>query len=181
MGNKQSVRILLVGLDDSGKTTAVNTFGGNPNSTTSPSPGYTFEQIKKGHYVFEIYDVAGGEKLRGLWRHYYENTKALIFMVDSTQKERFAEAKEELTKVILSHELENRPLLILANKKDKAGALAPAEIAEALELKKIAQNRKWEVIPSNALTGEGLDEGLKWFTKVFKEAKEHKNKDKEPK
>lgn len=101
---------------------------------------YGLEQIIKGKYVFEIYDIAGGEKLRNLWRHYYEGSKALvcdlisfvidhssmahifiiislqIFMVDSTNKERFPEAKEELKKLIQAPELFHLPVLVLSNK-----------------------------------------------------------------
>jgi len=171
MGNKQSIRVLLVGLDDAGKTTAVNSFAGRSGVATTPSTGYNFEEIKKGHYLFEIYDVAGGEKLRQLWRHYYENTKCVIFMIDSTEKTRFPEAKEELSKLVLSHELEKLPVLILANKIDKAGAASVSDISDALELKRLCHTREWTVIPSNALTGEGLEDGLKWFEKSLKTKK----------
>jgi len=145
---------------------------------TTPSTGFEIQTVKmKSKYVLEIYDIAGGEKLRNLWRHYYDGAKAMIFMVDSTNKERFGEAKEELKKIVHSPELTYLPILVFANKSDSDHAVPIAELSEAMDLKALLHGRQWTVLQCSAKKGEGLEDGLKWFVKTFKEsekAAEHK-------
>eukprot|EP00026_Physarum_polycephalum_P016493 Phypoly_transcript_17412.p1 GENE.Phypoly_transcript_17412~~Phypoly_transcript_17412.p1 ORF type:complete len:183 (+),score=35.49 Phypoly_transcript_17412:82-630(+) len=173
MGNKHSAKVLLVGLDGAGKTTAVNHIAGGDkkDKETTPSTGFEIQTVKmKGKYVLEIYDIAGGEKLRNLWRHYYDGSKAMIFMVDSTNKERFPEAKEELKKIVHSPEITYLPILVFANKSDSDQAVPLAELSEAMDLKALLHGRQWTVLECSAKTGKGLDDGLKWFVKTFKES-----------
>jgi small GTP-binding protein len=148
----------------------VNHIAGKHDVNCTPSTGFDIQQVKMRKYVLEIYDIAGGEKLRNLWRHYYDGAKAMIFMVDSTNKARFAEAKEELKKIVHSPELTHLPILVFANKSDIADQVVPvAELSDAMELKQLLHGRQWAVLPCSAKTGEGLDDGLKWFVKTFKE------------
>lgn len=40
-----------------------------------------------------MWDVGGQDKLRPLWRHYFQNTNGVIFVVDSNDKERVGQAR----------------------------------------------------------------------------------------
>ena len=63
-----------------------------------------------------MWDVGGQDKIRPLWRHYFQNTQGLIFVVDSNDRERVGEARDELHRMLQEDELRDAVLLIFANK-----------------------------------------------------------------
>jgi len=105
--------------------------------------------------------VGGQHKIRLLWRKHYENTDALIFVVDSTNEDRMEEAAEEIKKMLCEEELQKYSLLVLANKQDLLGALAPSEVAIKLKLETVKIN--WVVQGTSANTGQGIKPGLDWL------------------
>ena len=115
----------------------------------------------------QVWDVGGQDRIRKLWRYYFENTNALIYVVDSSDRDRIKEAKEELNKMLQEQALENAVLLVFANKQDLPNAMTPAEIMENLELQKLG-HRKWFIQSTVAPTGDGLYEGLDWLTRTLR-------------
>jgi ADP-ribosylation factor protein 1 len=100
----------------------------------------------------------------------YENTNGLIFVVDSGDTQRLAEAQMELQKLLEEEELLKIHLLVFANKSDSPNALTPQEVSEQLKLQEITHGtRKWHVQSTCALTGEGLLEGLDWLAAQLRE------------
>ena len=83
---------------------------------TIPTIGFNVETLEYKSIAFTVWDVGGQEKLRSLWRHYYANTQALIFFVDSSDRARLPEAAEELHRLIKEEELHDALLLVFANK-----------------------------------------------------------------
>ena len=65
-----------------------------------------------------MWDVGGQDKIRPLWRHYFQNTQGIIFVVDSNDRDRVAEAREELQRMLNEDELRDALLLVFANKQD---------------------------------------------------------------
>ena len=120
-----------------------------------------------------MWDVGGGCKIKMLWRHYYQNTQLVIFVIDSTDKDRIDEAKEEVHKLMSEEELIDAPLLIFANKQDSNGCMSVAEITEKLDLHKL-KKREWFIQGSSGLTGYGLQEGLNWGVEKFLQKKSKK-------
>ncbi|KAK3711400.1 hypothetical protein QZH41_013502 [Actinostola sp. cb2023] len=112
-------------------------------------------------------DVGGQDKIRPLWRHYYTGTQGLIFVVDSADRERVDEAKDEFIKIINDREMKDCVILLFANKMDLPDALKPHEIEERFNLSK-CRDRKWYVQPICATTGDGLYEGLTWLNNNYK-------------
>ena len=111
-----------------------------------------------------MWDVGGQKRLRDMWRYYYENTQAVIYVVDSCDVERMdQEAKEELHVLMNADELKDCQFLIYANKQDAVGALSPPQVTEKLGLHQIT-NRTWQVQGSSAIRGDGLYEGLDWVS-----------------
>ncbi|KAI8473789.1 MAG: small Arf-related GTPase [Monoraphidium minutum] len=161
----RKVNVLVVGLDNCGKTTTIERL--KPRNKQSvevaPTVGFNVDEFSKGGLRFTVFDMSGAGRYRVLWEQYYVEAKAVIFVVDSADKLRLVVAKDELDNM-LAHPLlgRNVPLLFLANKRDLPTALAPVEIAQALRLEDIRQ-RPWQIVPSNALTGEGLDKGVEWL------------------
>lgn len=99
-----------------------------------------------------------------MWHHYCQNSQGIIYVIDSTDKERFTEAKEELYRILKEESLKDTLLLIFANKQDMEGALTKEEIKEKLELSSLKTVREWHIEGTVATTGEGLYEGLDWLT-----------------
>lgn len=80
---------------------------------------------------------------RPLWRHYYQKTDVLIFVVDSNDRERMEECRDELSRFLCEDELKNCCLLVLANKQDLPNAMNLQEVAEKLDLNKLPHERTW--------------------------------------
>jgi small GTP-binding protein len=93
-----------------------------------------------------VWDVGGQDKIRPLWRHYFQNTQGLIFVVDSNDRERVGEAREELTRMLAEEELRDAKLLVFANKQDLPNAMTAAELTDKLDLHAL-RNRDWYAAP----------------------------------
>jgi ADP-ribosylation factor protein 4 len=97
---KKNMRILMVGLDAAGKTTILYKLKLGEIVTTIPTIGFNVETVEYKNINFTVWDVGGQDKIRPLWRHYFLNTQGLIFVVDSNDRERVQEAREELNKMV---------------------------------------------------------------------------------
>ncbi|CAH1785048.1 unnamed protein product [Owenia fusiformis] len=160
---KKAMRILMVGLDAAGKTTILYKLKLGEIVTTIPTIGFNVETVEYKNISFTVWDVGGQDKIRPLWRHYFTNTQGLIFVVDSNDKERMAEAKDELTKMLGEDELRDAVLLVFANKMDLPNALTAAEITDKLGLNTL-RGRTWYIQATCATQGQGLYEGLDWLS-----------------
>ena len=102
------------------------------------------ETVEYKNISFTVWDVGGQDKIRPLWRHYFQNTEGLIFVVDSNDRERIAEARDELNRMLAEDELRDAVLLVFANKQDLPHAMNPAEITDKLGLHNM-RNRNWYI------------------------------------
>lgn len=116
---KRDMRILMVGLDAAGKTTILYKLKLGEIVTTIPTIGFNVETVEYKNISFTVWDVGGQDKIRPLWRHYFQNTQGLIFVVDSNDRERVGEARDELHRMLQEDELRDAVLLIFANKQVK--------------------------------------------------------------
>ncbi|CAI8036533.1 ADP-ribosylation factor 4 [Geodia barretti] len=160
---KKSMRILMVGLDAAGKTTILYKLKLGEIVTTIPTIGFNVETVEYKNISFTVWDVGGQDKIRPLWRHYFINTQGLIFVVDSNDRERVQEAREELNKMLEEDELRDAFLLVFANKQDLPQSMSVSEIQECLGLHQL-RNRKWYIQSACATQGTGLYEGLDWLS-----------------
>ena len=112
-------------------------------------------------------DVGGQDKIRPLWRHYYAGTQALIFVVDSNDRDRIDEARQELMRIINDREMKDAVLLVLANKNDLPNVMDTQEITDKLGLHKL-RDRTWFVQSTCAISGDGLLDGLTWLNSHVK-------------
>ncbi|GMH33963.1 hypothetical protein BSKO_01797 [Bryopsis sp. KO-2023] len=160
----RKVNMLLVGLDNSGKTTIIERLKPQKNQSpeVAPTVGFSVEEFSQGGLNFTVFDMSGAGRYRNLWEQYYREAEAVIFVVDSADKIRLAVVKDELDTMLGHKELGKVPLLIFANKQDLPTALSPVEIAEGLNLDEI-KDRGWQIVASNALTGDGLGKGMEWL------------------
>merc|ERR1711925_61057 len=100
MGGQTEAKILMVGLDAAGKTTILYKLKLGEIVTTIPTIGFNVETVEYKNISFTVWDVGGQDKIRPLWRHYFQNTQGLIFVVDSNDRERAQEAKGELNRML---------------------------------------------------------------------------------
>jgi len=150
-------------LDAAGKTTILYKLKLGEVVTTIPTIGFNVETVEYKNISFTVWDVGGQDKIRPLWRHYFQNTQGLIFVVDSNDRERVNEAREELNKMLSEDELRDAVLLVFANKQDLPHAMAPSEITDKLGLHGLRQ-RNWFIQAACATSGQGLYEGLDWLS-----------------
>lgn len=163
------MRILMVGLDAAGKTTILYKLKLGEIVTTIPTIGFNVETVEYKNINFTVWDVGGQDKIRPLWRHYFQNTQGLIFVVDSNDRERIEEAKDELTKMLNEDELRDAKLLVFANKQDLPNAMDLSEITEKLGLNNL-RNKDWHTQKAVATAGDGLYEGLDWLSAALSQS-----------
>jgi ADP-ribosylation factor protein 1 len=159
MFGKEERRILMVGLDAAGKTTILYKLKLGEIVTTIPTIGFNVETVEYKNISFTVWDVGGQDKIRPLWRHYYQNTQGLIFVVDSNDRDRVDDAKEELHRMLNEDELRDAVVLVFANKQDLPQAMPAAEVTDKLGLQQM-RNRQWYIQSTCPTTGDGLNEGL---------------------
>jgi signal recognition particle receptor subunit beta len=96
----------------------------------------------------------------------FQNTQGIIFVVDSNDRERVSEAREELQRMLNEDELRDALLLVFANKQDLPNAMNAAEITDKLGLHSLRQ-RSWYIQATCATSGDGLYEGRFAFLSSF--------------
>ncbi|KAI9680710.1 MAG: hypothetical protein M1817_004150 [Caeruleum heppii] len=166
---KKEMRILMVGLDAAGKTTILYKLKLGEIVTTIPTIGFNVETVEYKNIQFTVWDVGGQNKIRPLWRHYFQNTQGIIFVVDSNDRDRVKEARDELKRMLDEDELRDAALLVFANKQDLPNAMNAAEITDELGLHSLRQ-RSWFIQSTCATSGDGLYEGLDWLSNTLKSA-----------
>ncbi|CAI5946018.1 unnamed protein product [Closterium sp. NIES-64] len=161
---EREMRILMVGLDNAGKTTIVMRFNGQDTSQVGPTLGFSITTLRYKGFNLNVWDVGGQRTLRAYWRNYFERTDGLVWVVDSCDRLRLADCRDELQRVLLEERLAGASLLVLANKQDLPGALSTEEMSEVLGLKVLAEGRRHcHLVPCSAKTGEGVLGGFEWL------------------
>ena len=161
-------KILMVGLDNAGKTTLLYKMSLDQVVSTTPTIGFNLKTVEYRNLKMLIRDVGGQDKLRALWKKYYDEADAVIFVVDSNDVDRLSTAKAELHKLLADPALERAVVLIYANKQDLPHAASPTTISETLETAEL-QSKGFNVFvqPSVALEGTGLFEGLDFIANAL--------------
>ncbi len=122
--------------------------------------------LRPRSYKLNVWDVGGQKTLRSYWRNYYEETDGVIWVVDSADRRRLRDCKEEFGKLLGQEKLAGATLLVLANKQDISGALSMDDIATALELGgESTAKRHWKIEPCSAVTGDGLEASVDWLVR----------------
>ncbi|KNZ45605.1 ADP-ribosylation factor-like 2 [Puccinia sorghi] len=185
----KEMRLLMLGLDNAGKTTIVRRLkGGQDLSQVMPTLGFNIDTLIHKSYSLNIWDVGGQITLRPYWRNYFEATDAIIWVIDSTDRARLSDTMTELNQLLQEEvsciRLASASLLVFANKQDLAGAMSTEEIetvshhfgqthsllpvsffflnSVALDLKGKSNGHRWKVMPCSAISGMNVMEGLDW-------------------
>lgn len=147
--------------------------------------------MQYGRLQFTVWDVGGQDALRALWRHFYKDTDALIYIIDrynscaqttqqntlpthhhftdhhSNDRDRLTEARQALGKLLTEPELQACPVLVLANKQDLPHALPGEEVESQLGMARLGTSRPWRVQACCATDGTGLEEAMEWLSSTL--------------
>jgi ADP-ribosylation factor-like protein 2 len=163
---EKEIRLLILGLDNAGKTTILKKFNGEDIDTINPTLGFNIQTLEYCGYKLNVWDIGGQKTIRAYWRNYFEQTDGLIWVIDSSDRRRLQDCKDELFNLLQQEKLAGATLLIFANKQDLAGALNVQEIARMLDLQSpLFSKRHWRIIACSAVLGDGLVEGIDWMVK----------------
>jgi ADP-ribosylation factor-like protein 3 len=154
-------RILVLGLDNSGKTSILKRLSNETLKEVMPTQGFNVKTLVNNSFKLNMWDIGGQKAIRPYWRNYFDKTDALIYVIDSSDKRRMKETGTELDQLLAEEKLQGVPLMVFANKQDLLNALSLGEIRDALHLKNI-NGRKWTIQACSSKTGEGLEEGFRW-------------------
>ncbi|KAL5016044.1 hypothetical protein ScPMuIL_005633 [Solemya velum] len=174
---KDEYSVLILGLDNAGKTTYLeqtkiqfnkNYQGMNLNKITS-TVGLNIGKITIGKVLLNFWDLGGQEELQSLWDKYYAESHAIIYIVDSSDRERIGESKEAFDKMIASEALRGVPLLMLANKQDLKECINVADVRKVFNpVPQLIGQRECKVRGVSALKGDGVNDGIEWLVDSIK-------------
>lgn len=160
---EREMRVLVLGLDNAGKTTVLKRLKGEDTSTISPTVGFNIETLEEGPFKVTFWDVGGQKSLRAFWRNYFESTDGVIWVVDSADEARLEECAQELQTLLQEERLSGCPLLVLCNKQDVKGALDVESVQKVLKTEQLLKSRHVHVVATDAKSGNGLREGVQWI------------------
>ncbi|NWI50706.1 AR13B protein, partial [Calyptomena viridis] len=141
----------------------------------APTVGFSKIDLKQGRFEVTIFDLGGGKRIRNIWRNYYAESYGVIFVVDSSDVARMEETKQAMTEVLNSPKISGKPVLVLANKQDREGALSEADVIESLSLERLVNEHKClcQIEPCSAIMGYGkkidksIKKGLYWLLHII--------------
>merc|ERR1711977_51815 len=162
--SETEVRILMLGLDNAGKTSILKRLSDEDITHIQPTQGFNIKSLLHEGFKLNVWDIGGQKTIRPYWKNYFENTDALIYVVDSSDRRRLEESGMELLQLLEEDRLAGIPVLVFANKQDLISAVPQEEIIECLQLMNI-KGRPWQIQPCSAKTGIGLQEGMEWTVK----------------
>ncbi|CAH0547616.1 unnamed protein product [Brassicogethes aeneus] len=169
---KKKIVLLLLGLDNAGKTVAAKGLAGQSNEGVVPTMGFSIINLKFLSYNVDIYDLGGAAGIRGIWNKYFTDAHGVIFVVDSSDISRLEEAKLALFNILSNEKIAGKPLLILANKQDFENALDEVDIIEELDIENIVNIQKCPTLVESCTATEvnsqyridpGIKRGYDWL------------------
>lgn len=141
---EKELRILLLGLDNAGKTTILKVLASEDINHVTPTAGFNIKSVISEGFKLNVWDIGGQRKIRPYWRNYFENTDVLIYVVDAADRKRLEETSVELFELLEDEKLIGVPLLVYANKQDLPNALPASELADSIGLPTI-KDRAWQI------------------------------------
>ncbi|CAG9783526.1 unnamed protein product [Diatraea saccharalis] len=174
---KDEYCVLILGLDNAGKTTYLEAaktkftkkyIAMNPNRITT-TVGLNIGKIHVDGVMLNFWDLGGQQELQSLWDKYYAECHAVIYIVDSSDRERISESKETFDRMIASEHLSGVPLLVLANKQDIPDCMGVHTVKPIFNQNAhLIGARDIMLMATSALNGDGVDEGIRWLVDCIK-------------
>ena len=173
----KNAKILFLGLDNAGKTTLLHRLKDDRIAQHNPTQHPTMEELTIGNIKFRTFDLGGHTVARKVWSEYFQQVDAVVYMVDTVDRERFTESKAELDGLLGTEGLTDVPFLILANKIDVPQAASEEEVRGALGLHNMTTGkgtvavaggvRAIEIFCCSVVKRMGYKEGFQWLSQYI--------------
>ena len=168
---EHEIKILFIGLENSGKSSIINVFLEKPLDEITPTQGFNIFNIKKNDYSISIWDITGAQATRSSWHSFFDGCDGIVFVIDGSDKTRFEEAKKELDAALAKDRANAFTWLVLVNKQDLPGCALAQDISGAFNIHQHSQKRL-NVMECSAIKREGVVEAMNWLlndivTKTF--------------
>ncbi|MFW9930073.1 MAG: ADP-ribosylation factor family protein [Candidatus Thorarchaeota archaeon] len=160
MENNFLAKIVIVGLDQAGKTSIVKALQEGEFVNTNRTVGYNAESLEIAKLKINVLDLGGQKAFRSTWTMHLNNLNCLIWVIDSSTPDRFNEAVTEfdlIKDLIPSQAI----IIVLANKQDSEDAESIETIKRVMKLQFLMF--KWKIFPTSTITNEGLRDAFTWM------------------
>lgn len=180
MGSTSSIQVVMVGLEKTGKTTLLYHLKFGQYTNTVPTIGFNCEKVavregKAKGVTFTFWDVGGKDNMRPLWKSYIRSADGILFVVDSSDIDGMEEARIELFRLVKNHNPAGLPVLVMANKQDLPSALSTENVARQVGVNELSSSYPCSILPSCAVTGEGLLEAMDTMCELVRNWKRGKS------
>ena len=162
----KEAKVVLLGLDNGGKTTILNTLSSGHGSEICPTHGFNVQSLRKGELTMRVHDIGGQKSAWRLWPTFLVDVDVVIFVVDSSDRSRLHDVAAALKLLLSNGDLAGIPMLLWANKQDLLNSMTTAEVVQSLDLQLI-KDRSFQVIGCSTRTQKGLSEGIDWISGVY--------------
>ena len=175
------MQIVMVGLEATGKTTLLYRLKFHQYTATIPTIGFNCEKIevvegKAKGVTFTFWDIGGKDNMRPLWKSYLRSADGILFVVDSSDREGMEEARMELLRLINTQNPSNIPALVVANKQDLIDSMSVEEVATKVGVTELQSAHACRILPTCAVTGEGLSDAMDAMYEMIRKWKKGKGK-----
>ncbi|CAG9325493.1 unnamed protein product [Blepharisma stoltei] len=165
----RKMEMVIVGLENSGKTTFINQLSSGSPGQTVPTIGLNVRTVQQGNLTIKAWDLGGQVQYRTEWARYARGTNVIVFLVDASASQLISLSRKELHMMLEDRELVGIPLLILANKIDINPHMSEPEIIQGLNLDYVIDN-PWLVISISAMRGTNIERVVDWLLGRGKES-----------
>ena len=165
---RKQTSFLVLGLDNAGKTQILYCMKlGECITNTVPTLGFNLEEFKYKNLSIKAWDLGGQCKFRSMWHHYFEGVQGIVFVVDSQDRRRFTDSKNELHRLLENEHLAEVPFLVFANKQDLPEAAEIEEMKKKFEWDKICHKHTIHMIGCCAAQNHRITLGLDWLANTI--------------
>ncbi|MEN2499953.1 MAG: hypothetical protein MHMPM18_004130 [Marteilia pararefringens] len=149
-----------------------NNLSMDQNHNLVPTVGFSQNVVKIQGITFKMYDLGGQRTIRSLWEEFLPGSNVIIFMVDSSDRDRLLEARDELHKLIKSNTIERNCIIaILCNKQDLPQCLTVDEIRDGLEVSRIPANFHHSMFKVICTEGSGLMPVFSYISETYRKVR----------